>query len=847
MTLEPTHREPSHRERRRGDLDPSGAARLSRWLAGYRPLPGVPDELFDATGRPRDYWLDFLGDLAEYPEGDIRARFTLATRHIRDAGVSHRVWGEDSERSWPLSPAPLIIGAAEWSAIAAGVEQRARLMEALLEDIYGEGAMVAQGVLPAAAITGSPDFLRAARGAPAPGGRYLQLYAADLGRGPDGRWWVLGDRTQAPSGAGYELENRLVLSRAYPNLYNAMNVRRLAPFFDALRAGLAATAQRADPRICLLTPGPYSETYFEQAHLARYLGFLLVEGDDLVVRDGRVWVRTIAGLKRADVILRRVDADFIDPLELNSASRLGVPGLMEAVRGGGVAVLNMPGTGVVESRALLGFLPGLCRRLLGEELQLPSIATWWCGQRYEQSRVESDPNLVISAAFNPRSGEVAAPGRVMGDLTAAERSELLARIADRPQDFVGQEVARLSTTPVLREDRLEPAPFVLRVFATAGQAGFTVMPGGFCRTSDRRDARAISMGEGARTADVWVIDPGPVERTSLLASQDEASVRRILGNLPGRAADNLFWLGRYLERAEATLRLARSLCTSLMDAEAAIHGAGETLARLQELLFAWGAFGPETLGRGALDAARAAVHDEGAYGSVVNLVGKARRTASGMRERLSPDFWSLLVGLERGLAAPASEAPSEADALAQVEQALQILAALAGLAQENMNRAAGWRFLDMGRRVERGVNTCRFARTLAGEDATLDDLDLLLDLTDSQITYRARYLVGLALTPVRDMVVLDPFNTRSLAFQVVTLKEHLGALPSLVDDGMLEAPARILVVLASEVETADAGALKPARMRRFEDALLRLSDAIGDRYFLQGANAAPTVKLGGLA
>ncbi|MGH7024669.1 MAG: circularly permuted type 2 ATP-grasp protein [Caulobacteraceae bacterium] len=832
----------SHLERRRGDLDAAGAARLSRWLGDYRPLPGVPDELYDNTGRPRPYWLEFLGDLAEYDEDDLRARFTLATRYIRDTGVSHRVWGEEAERSWPLGQAPLILGPAEWAAIAAGVEQRARLMEALLKDIYGEGRMARQGVLPAAAITGSPDFIRQVRGAPAPGGRYLQIYAADLGRGPDGRWWVLSDRTQAPSGAGYELENRLVLSRAYPNLYNAMNVRRLAPFFDELRQGLAACAERHDPRICLMTPGPYSESYFEQAHLARYLGFLLVEGDDLVVRDGKVWVRTIAGLKRADVILRRVDATFIDPLELNSASRLGAPGLMEAVRGGGVAVLNMPGSGVVESRALLGFLPGLCRRLLGEDLRLPSVATWWCGQAYEQARVERDPDLVIAGAFNL---EGAARPRVMSELSKAERAELLARIADRPGDFVGQEVARLSTTPSLRDGKLTPAPFVLRVFATATEEGFSVMPAGFCRTSDRLDVRAISMGEGTRTADVWVIGEAPVERVTLLASQDEVKVRRIMGQLPGRAADNLFWLGRYLERAEATLRLARSLCASLMDADAAVHGAGETLAKLQDLLFSWGALGEDAARRRALDAARSALHDEAAYGSAVNLVRKARRTASSMRERLSPDFWSLLVGLERDLAAPGTM--SEADALAQVERALQSLAALSGLAQENMNRAAGWRFLDMGRRIERGVNTCRFTRSLAGEAATLDDLDLLLDLADSQITYRARYLVGLALRPVRDMVMLDPFNTRSLAFQVETLKGHLAALPSLAEDGMLETPARILLLLATEVETADAADLGSERSRAFETALASLSTAIGDRYFLQGANAVPTVKLVGLA
>ncbi|MGC1177923.1 MAG: circularly permuted type 2 ATP-grasp protein, partial [Methyloceanibacter sp.] len=300
----------------------------------------MPDELLDPTGRPRDYWLGFLGDFAEYEEGEFKSRFSLATRHIRDTGVSYRIYGEENERSWPINPLPLILGEGEWAQIAAGVEQRANLMEALLQDLYGEARLLADGALPAAAVTGSNDFIRAMRGAKPPGGRYLQLYAADLGRGPDGRWWVLDDRAQAPSGAGYALENRLVLSRAYPNLYNAMNVQRLASFFDEWRKGLAAAADRSDPRICLLTPGPYSETYFEQAHLARYLGFLLVEGDDLVVRDGRAYVRTIAGLKRADVILRRVDADFIDPLELNSASRLGVPGLLEAIRSGGVAVLS---------------------------------------------------------------------------------------------------------------------------------------------------------------------------------------------------------------------------------------------------------------------------------------------------------------------------------------------------------------------------------------------------------------------------------------------------------------------------------------------------------------------------
>jgi uncharacterized circularly permuted ATP-grasp superfamily protein/uncharacterized alpha-E superfamily protein len=832
-------------------LDAEAAARLSGWLRDYKPLVGVPDELVDRDGRPRPDWLRFLGDLSEFPTGELEERFALASRHIRDTGVSYRIYGDDNELAWPLTPLPLILGEAEWREIADGVAQRAELLEAVLRDLYGDASLVADGHLPAAVVAGSDDFVRALRGVAPPGGRYMNLYAADLGRGPDGRWWLLGDRTQAPSGAGYALENRMVLSRAFPDLYNGANVQRLASFFGEFRAGLAASAHRSDPRICLLTPGPFSETYFEQAHLARYLGFLLVEGDDLVMREGKVHVRTIAGLKRADVIWRRVDADFVDPLELNGGSRLGVPGLLEAIRTGGVVVANFPGSGLMESRALLGFLPKLCRRLLGEDLKLPNIATWWCGQDKEREMVARNiDNLSIARAFTGHSG--ADTPWLMADLGPEEREALLAAMADRPMDYVGQEVVRLSTTPAWRDGTLEPAPFVLLVYAAATPEGWKVMPGGFCRISDRQDVRAISMGaismkEGARTADVWVLGDKPVERVTLLASREDVKVRRIMGHLPSRAADNLFWLGRYLERAEATLRLVRSLCTSLVESDGALHAEGETLERLQGLLIAWGAIDKKSLGERAAKAAHDALHDSDAAGSVLSLVRSARRTASSMRERLSADFWKLLINLEKMLAGHESERLSEAEALDRAETSLQVMASLSGLAQENMNRVAGWRFLDIGRRIERGLNTCRFMRQFAGDDASVDDLDLLLDLADSQITYRARYLVGLALTPVRDLIMLDPFNPRSLAFQVEILKAHIAALPPREDDGMPEEPGRLLIRLISAVETEDAAKLNASKTLAIEQGLMQLSDAVADRYFLQGPNATPTKKLIGLA
>ena len=303
------------------------AAQFAATVAAYRPMPDIPDEFLAPDGKPREHWARFFQRLGDLGPEEIERRFSTADRHIRDTGVSYRAYGDLSERAWPLSHLPVLVEAEEWREIAAGVEQRAELLDRVLGDIYGPGHLTADGILPAAAVTGSTDYLHPVQGIRPPDGHFLQLYAADLGRGPDGRWWVLGDRTQAPSGAGYTLANRLVLSRAFPALYGEMNVARLAPFFQAFRAGLAATAQRADPRICLLTPGPFNETYFEQAYLARYLGFLLVEGGDLTMRDDKIHVRTVAGLKRADVLWRRIDADFADPLELNGRSQLGVPGL----------------------------------------------------------------------------------------------------------------------------------------------------------------------------------------------------------------------------------------------------------------------------------------------------------------------------------------------------------------------------------------------------------------------------------------------------------------------------------------------------------------------------------------
>jgi uncharacterized circularly permuted ATP-grasp superfamily protein/uncharacterized alpha-E superfamily protein len=826
----------------------SAAQRLAALAADYKPLEGIPDEFIGADGRPRAHWLRYLNSLTDLGADDIGRRFATADRNIRDAGVSYRVYGDSSERAWPLSHVPLLIEAGEWREIARGIEQRARLMELVLADVYGEGALISSGDLPAAAVTGCPDFLHPLHGVEPPGGKYLHIYAADIGRGPDGRWWVLGDRTQAPSGAGYALANRLVLSRAFPALYRDMNVERLAPFFQAFRFGLRSMGQRSDPRICLLTPGPLNETYFEQAYLARYLGFLLVEGGDLTMRDGKVHVRTIAGLKRADVIWRRIDSDFADPLELNARSRLGVPGLVDALREGGVVLANALGSGVLEAPAMMSFMPKLCRKLLGEDLRLPNIATWWCGQQQERKSVIADiDELAIAGAFGNSVLRFRSNQPVIGAaLTPDEKSRLVRAIGERGVDFVGQEVVNLSTTPVWNEGRLTPRPFVLRVYAARTPDGWRIMPGGFCRISDRADARAVSMGEGVQSADVWVLADKPVEMVTLLPTDETVRIRRIMGTLPSRAADNLFWLGRYLERTEATLRLIRCLAGRMIDTDAETANVGWTVSKLASLLVAWHA-APKPVAKDAMALAAIALHSAEDYGSALSLVRDARRAASFIRERLSGDAWRLIGDLHRALDIDAKALPTEAEAFERADAALRTIAAISGLAQENMNRGAGWRLFDIGRRVERGINVSRFARHFASRGAPADDLDVLLDLVDSQITYRSRYLMGVTLSTVRDMVVLDPFNPRSVAFQVERLDEHLENLPVLSDDGMLETPRRLIVKLAAEVATAVAASLDNEQILGFEQNLLGLADAIALRYFLQGPQAARADKSGGLA
>src|SRR6202167_3331434 len=535
--------------------------------AGYSQTEGVYDEMSSAPGVLRPHWDVFINSISALGAQELRRRWQTARQRIRENGVTYNVYGDPlgMDRPWNLDAIPLMIPPTEWSQLESGLIQRARLLNLILADLYGPQKLLRGGRIPPALVFANPGFLRSCHGVNVSGNTYLHLLAVDLARGPDGEWWVISDRTQAPSGAGYSLENRIVMAETFPDLFREFQVKRLASFFRSFRDTLLrlSPVARDNPRVVLLTPGPYNETYFEHSYLARYLGFTLVQGGDLTVRDNRVFLKTLEGLKQVDVILRRVDDGFCDPIELRSDSYLGVAGLLQAVRAGNVAVANALGSGLIETSAFMPFFPGLCRRMLGEELKLPTAATWWCGQPHALKHVlDNLDSLVIKPAFPSKGMEPVFGGK----LGPEARSRLIEQIKESPQGFAGQELLSLSSAPAWSERQvLTPRRVVLRVYLAAKGDTWVVIPGGLARVSPSMDTPVVSMQRGGGSKDTWGLSDGPVDTLSLQTPRDVpvTLVRGSVSDLPSRAADHLFWLGRYAERSEHLARVLRCVLIRL--------------------------------------------------------------------------------------------------------------------------------------------------------------------------------------------------------------------------------------------------------------------------------------------
>jgi len=805
------------------------AEMLTQLLAGYAAQGDRYDELLAAPGAPRPHWDAFMRSLAERGEREVSDTLSLTERQIREQGITYNVYEDamGASRPWEVDPLPLLLPAEEWEQIEAGIEQRADLLNRVLGDIYGPQELMKSGAIPPPVVFGHRGFLGPAQGLKPVSGMHLLQYAADLARSPDGRWWVVSDRTQAPSGSGYALENRLVVSRVFPQMFRELPVQHLASYFDALRSALLRWAPRGDgpARIVLLTPGPYNETYFEHALLARYLGFALVEGNDLTVRNDRVWLKTIDGLQRVHAIVRRQDDDYCDPLELRSDSALGIAGLTECARRGNVLLANALGSGVLESGALLGYLPKLARRLLGEELLLPSVATWWLGEPAAFDDAFQRPERLI---IKPLERSPSERPIVVEDLSEAERKSLMERIADRPQHYVAQEWVHVSQAPVLESaagEAFAARTVGLRVFAVATPEGWRVMPGGLTRVAGDEDSRVIAMQRGGRSKDTWVLSDGPVNAAFSLLSQTVTPENLVDSNatLASRAAENLFWFGRYGERCDGSVRLLRVALGHVLDDSGGRSGGvppAWELARQLGLIDSTAKNVPRQL-------RRAATSPEAALNQRLRQLS---RVAFSLRDRMSADHWRTL---NRVIADPVfSREPSLPNTLVWIDRAITAMMTLSGFVLDGMTRGIGWRFLSMGRRVERLATMCA-ALMVAIEDGRGHDLDWLLELADSSVTYRSRYLAAPEWLPVLDMLVRDVANPRSLAFQAKGLAEYIAKIEAsqgpFAGESLAPAHTALRALEPADLDPDSAQLMKT--LEQLQRAAFAASDDISMKFF----------------
>jgi uncharacterized circularly permuted ATP-grasp superfamily protein/uncharacterized alpha-E superfamily protein len=806
------------------------------------------DELRDGDGQVRSHWRAFARTLANLSPEEFERRQASARATVQDNGVTYNVYDDRSgqARPWQLDIVPFILSSADWTTIEAAVIQRAVLADLLLRDIYGEQRLIRDNVLPTHLVTGHPQFLRPLCGVRPAHDVHVHLYSADLARGPDGIWKVMASRVDAPGGLGYALENRLVVSQTFPESFGDMRVARLAAFFNAYKENVLALGASRRDRAVLLTPGPYNEAYFEHVYLSHYLGLTLVQGDDLAVRDGEVFLKTLTGLERVAAIFRRVDSDFCDPLEFRGDSALGVPGLVEAVRSGGVVLANALGGGVIESPAMDAYLPNIARALLGEDLKIPDISTIWCGTEWgRKEALARMDGAILRDAFDARPiFSRNSSARLGADLTQEGREYFIQRLKQRGANLVVQEVSPLGVAPVFEKGEFGARPVSLRVFAAWTQNGWMVMPGGLTRVAADGTMRALSMQSGASSKDAWVISAAPVDNFSLLTGGGRTlEIKRTGEAAPSRAMDNLFWLGRYAERTESFVRILRAVTSRVSDEPA---GALE-VARKLLIPFSQASDSPieeiadaDALARELQLLVYSPRHSRG----LQKLLSKVEQTAWSVRDRLSLDTWRTIHTLTVSEELPALDVPFEpAGTRFYLDALVRRAAALSGLAAENMTRGPNWLFLDLGRRLERARHLAWLVRQTVAfpDDRETEHMRMLLEIADSAMTYRSRYLNIFQLVPFVDLLLLDENNPRSCAFQLAALESHLRDLPRITLAQRSDVPRTI----AHEMRAAAANA-NPARLAFCESgarpglieltdtitsSAAELSDAVADAYF----------------
>ncbi len=805
----------------------------------YATQLGDYDEMHAKEGEVLPHWDYLMRALDRLGSDGLERRRKEAERLLRETGVTYNVYDAPQNKTnpWQLDPIPLLISSQEWAVIERGLIQRTELLDLILADLYGPQHLIKKGLLPMELVYSHIGFLRPCTDMPKPLTHHLIVHATNLARGPDGRMWVLDDRTQAPSGAGYALENRTVMARVLPSLFRDAQVHRLAVFFRGLRTGLAniAPQNKEDPHIVVLTPGPLNETYFEHAYLASYLGYTLVQGDDLTVRDGKVWLKSLQGLQQVDVILRRLDDTFCDPLELRLDSQLGVAGLLQAARLGNVAIANPIGSSILENPGLLAFLPSIARYFLGQDLHLPSVATWWCGQDEERDFVLANLSQLVIKPINRSAGNYAVFG---GNLSVAERENLSARIRAKPHLFVGQQEVSFSTAPALSDGKIEPRHAILRSFVVARDRDYVVMPGGLTRIGPQKGVFDVSNQSGGISKDTWVLASEPEKQVSLwLQPHRGQGTEPLIGPLPSRSAENLFWVGRYAERAEAAARLMRTVLQK--QRESREFNDTNDLSCLKALLIALthvtgaypGFIGEE--GKDKLNDPReeliSLALDIEREGSIAYSLQAFTRSAYAVRDLWSSDTWRMVDKMEqKWQRANGSLKPRFGRIQDSLNAFILNLVAFSGLTTESMVRETGWLMLDIGRRLERALCTIALLRSLLvpSHDAGVNNqiMEAVLSTSESVITFRRRYRAFMQLPTVLALLLMDENHPRALAYQLQHLQKHIDLLPRERRIQGLHEDQRLILEIYTDLRLANVSALakttKRNRLNRNLDQLL---------------------------
>ncbi|SHE38096.1 Uncharacterized conserved protein, circularly permuted ATPgrasp superfamily [Arenibacter palladensis] len=829
---------------------------LSNYITEYKN-----DEMFTPQNGVKPYWNKLLTEFDKLGYDGLMARQRDIDWLLSENGVTYNVYNDPQgmHRPWNLNVVPFLLRQAEWKTVENGLKQRAQLLNLVLKDIYGEGNLIKNGIVPHEVIHGHRGFLRQCSGIEYSTEKFLSIYAADLSRGTDGRLWVVNDRAEAPSGMGYALENRSTTNRILPEIYAKMNVKRLSGFFKEFNQMLvdASPIKKDNPNIAILTPGSHNETYFEHAYLSSFLGYPLVQGNDLVVRDGFVWMKSLKGLKQIDVILRRVDDAFTDPLELREDSQLGVAGLLDVVRRKNVSIINPVGSGVIENPGLIPFMPAIARYLLNEDLILPQIASWWCGQEQERKFVLNNLSQLVIKRIDRTNRESIHFAEFM---TTQQLNDLKREIELTPYRFVAQEKISFSTAPNLVDGTIESRNLVTRTFCIASNNDYSVMPGGLVRVAPDRETIRVSNQRGGTSKDFWVLEDGPVKEDITRHWQKRSSLAASgLNDLPSLTAENLYWAGRYVGRTLVNARFLRMVMRQM----ALVQNKNEKpdSVKLQVLFKAvthltgtYPGFAEKSPdGKMAMEDPMqemlSVILDKDRPGSLAHNLAMFGNSYYSIRNLWSSDMWRVFENIQKiWQSFEEGQDRSINKILKVLNQLITRLIAFMGLIEESILVQQGLLLYFIGLQLEQSMLTitkCRSLLTIKYEEQVeYDLLEYLLTSHESLNIYRYSYRSHIQLEHLLDLVVLDLEYPRSLTFMLNRIQKDIARLPHSRKDNNLSNYQKYVFDAFSKLRLAESSNLVKTKsetdyfredldelLENLSELLYRTSQSISSTYF----------------